>query len=79
MFVFFKFCFIWLIIGFTCAAIGTLYDIVVNKEYIGKRELKAIGVMIVFGFVSVPLTAFFLIVDIRENKKSKRNRKSIFK
>ena len=75
MFVFFKFCFIWLIIGFTCAAIGTLYDIVVNKEYIGKRELKAIGIMILFGFVSVPLTVVFLIKDINENKKYKKNKK----
>jgi 1,4-dihydroxy-2-naphthoate octaprenyltransferase len=75
MLVFFKFCFIWLIVGFVCASIGILYDIVINKEYIGKRELKAIGVMILFGFISVPLTVVFLIKDINENKKTKKKNK----
>ena len=69
---FLKLCFIWLIIGFTCAAIATLYDIVVNRVYIGKRELKSMLLMVAFGIVSVPLTVYFLVVDIKENKNFKR-------
>ena len=65
----------WLIIGLTCTVIATLYDIVVNRVYIGKRELKSMLFMIVFGVISVPLTVYFIIQDVMDNRKFKKKNK----
>lgn len=79
MVTFLKLCIIWLVVGLMCAAIAALYDIVINRVYIDKRGLKAMFLMIIMGFISVPVTIFIFVEDIKDNKKYKKRNKKVFR
>ena len=75
MLVFFKFCIIWFIAGFASAAISVLYNIVVHKIYIKRREIKIISTIIAWGIISVPSITYLIITDVIKYKKLKHRRK----
>lgn len=64
----------WFLAGLICAIVGVIYDSITTKVYVDKNFFITVCLMILLGFISIPITLYLLVTDIKDNIKQRRNR-----
>lgn len=66
---------IWLLLGLLAAILAVVYDVMIDKVRIRRREIRGMAMMVLLGASSLVLAVYYIIDEIRDRRKWKKMRK----
>lgn len=66
---------IWLLLGLLAAILAVVYDVMIDKVRIKRREIRGMAMMVLLGASSLVLAVYYIIDEIRDRRKWKKMRK----
>lgn len=66
---------IWLSLGLLAAILAVVYDVMIDKVRIKRREIRGMTMMVLLGASSLILVVYYIIDEIRDRRKWKKMRK----
>lgn len=66
----------WFLCGFACSLVCLVYDTVIYKQKPDITTVQGFSIMMIMGFISLPIVIYLIITDIIENIRKKKDRKN---